>query len=412
MTGMDTRTKPWAPRRTPRLRGAVVALAGAAALVAASGTSGVAAAAEPQPRLVLHELPDPATVLGSAKPDAKTTWVAGAKVIDGSLVPVVYAQDLRRGPGWTELPTVPGADGRFNDVDAPSPRDGWVVGDGTAVFDPDAPPPVVTTQHWDGRKWKEHPFTLQKGAQSGGLLSVSARTPSDAWAAGFVDIVDRVIEDPEGGPPQYETHWEGVISHWNGKKWRQVPIPRNHAGNWVLNSIDVAGPDDVWAVGVAYEDFQPIVMHYDGRTWTEMPRPPVKAEGAMLNGVTAKDARDVWVVGRADNDSTGERRGLIMHWDGRTWTEVAAPPQARNLNNVDIAPGGVVAVGIGRDAQGFEAATVVRVTDGKASALDLPPLGRTSSAWNVGVAYGQVTAVGMYTTADSQAHGLVLTGRV
>jgi hypothetical protein len=45
----------------------------------------------------------------------------------------------------------------------------------------------------------------------------------------------------------------------------------------------------------------------------------------VLNGVSATSARNAWAVGYYDNDGTGARDTLILHWDGKRWTQARSP---------------------------------------------------------------------------------------
>ena len=74
-----------------------------------------------------------------------------------------------------------------------------------------------------------------------------------------------------------------------------------------LVSVWGTGPDDVWAVGGTEE--RGLVLHWDGESWS-----PVE---------TGADALLWWVYGfRADDIYAAGERGLLLHYDGSTWQRV------------------------------------------------------------------------------------------
>jgi hypothetical protein len=87
----------------------------------------------------------------------------------------------------------------------------------------------------------------------------------------------------------------------NGWCW-EAPLPTGEP----LYMVSERAPDDVWAVGGIG-----LVMHYDGTTWTRQ-----YVGTTDLHGVAAIAADDVWIAGY---------RGVVAHFDGSGWTEGALP---------------------------------------------------------------------------------------
>lgn len=111
------------------------------------------------------------------------------------------------------------------------------------------------------------------------------------------------------------------------------------------NFFDVWGtaPDDIYAVGSAG-----LVMHWDGRSWSEVVGvPPVAFDLLSISGNRPDEthpAGDIYVVGLG---------GTILHYDGVAWTQQGMPmddggvPMTRDLHAVATgAYGRATAVGV------------------------------------------------------------------
>jgi len=58
-----------------------------------------------------------------------------------------------------------------------------------------------------------------------------------------------------------------------------------------------------------------VVLHWDGRTWTQVPTPLGDLHDVVPSGVVATSANSVWVIA----NGSLEAYGVAMHWDGRRW---------------------------------------------------------------------------------------------
>ncbi|MFD9066765.1 WD40/YVTN/BNR-like repeat-containing protein [Kitasatospora purpeofusca] len=382
-----------------------LSLIGALAALLAGGVLPATASAAPEPtpaagaaRWTAAKLPSGNTVLtGSTRPDARTTWAAGFRVVPGSdgtvgFDPVLYARDDRRDGKWTEVPTAPAGTDRINAVAATSARDGWLVGDSGRGGGP------VMTQHWNGRSWQLEPAPMPVDSVGGGLLGIAALTPNNAWAAGW-------SQGPDGHV--------GIVQHWNGRSWRQVELPAPFR-SWGLGAIAAAGPDDVWAVGNGYsEDDRPVALHFDGRGWSVVPVPAFGGLYGEFNDVVVKGPRDVWAVGRVVLDEKDRGHALLMHWDGRAWTRVEAPEGAGAVSGAASSPDGIVTVG--RVSGGGEAAYALRVTGSRATSLGFPESGAGTAywSWKVSTTGREVTVTGAFNYEKQQLpQPMVMTTRL
>jgi hypothetical protein len=114
-----------------------------------------------------------------------------------------------------------------------SPHDVWAVG---IRHDATQRHARTLIDHWNGKTWSVvpspdpmRPFTTAV------LHSMAARSPKDAWAAGYYQVGD-----------VYKT----LIEHWNGSGWRTVPS-RDLAGSQtssVLAGVSVAPHYGAWPV--------------------------------------------------------------------------------------------------------------------------------------------------------------------
>ncbi|MBO2453605.1 hypothetical protein J4573_41400 [Actinomadura barringtoniae] len=134
--------------------------------------------------------------------------------------------------------------------------------------------------HWDGKAW--HPETTPPIAR-GKLLAVSGTSPTDVWAVGAADRA-------------------GLIMHYDGASWAQVPSPSTR---FPLTGVAAIAADDAWAVG------RDRVLRWNGRKWSR-----VKAPITAANTITALAPDDIWVAGG---------RGELAHFDGRRWSVTASP---------------------------------------------------------------------------------------
>lgn len=198
-------------------------------------------------------------------------------------------------------------------------------------------------------------------------VATSAISPSDVWLVG----------NPQYGSDDQQATFE----HWNGNRWRQVPIPQLqrsfvsdvlavssddvwavgtfgddrilHWDGSVWSAVAIAGmpasaqllslsgeaADDVWAVGErnAGSRVRWYAVRFDGTSWTNVPttRPPAHVY-TRTRVVSVVDARDVWVTAFEYDAITQRGHNLLEHWDGERWTEVAGTHGKRHFDVVGV----------------------------------------------------------------------------
>jgi hypothetical protein len=116
-----------------------------------------------------------------------------------------------------------------------------------------------------------------------------------------------------------------VVVHWNGRTLRSFKPLQRSARYGQLSGIAAVASDDVWAVGRESAPWpQPrsaMIVHWDGRSWSEQAVPEMPAN-SWLEDIVAISREDVWTVG----GSFGvPQQPLVMHWDGRSWSIQPTP---------------------------------------------------------------------------------------
>ena len=134
------------------------------------------------------------------------------------------------------------------------------------------------------------------------LMSVTAVSPTDAWAVGV---------DPNS------TTNEALIENWNGTSWSVVPSPSVNGVADILFGVAAVSANNVWAVGRFGETnanvLQTLTENWNGTSWSVVPSPNVTGGGSdLLDGVTANPSTgDVVAVGAATL-ANGQANSLIL----------------------------------------------------------------------------------------------------
>ncbi len=281
--------------------------------------------------------------------------LTGAAVLGGAAFLGIPALDAAPAPappgGWRATP-VPLAKGDLTAVSALSDTNAWAVGyqlTGTAGAEDIAEHVAL---RWDGRTWTKA-STLPNNMFPQVL---AARSDTDVWVSGsFAAHWDgttwtpRPLEPDPAGRVRTDgialgtggTAWlagqalamggvkTGVpaVQKWDGTAWRRQALPDTGKGE--LLSIVAVADDDVWAAGVAYAagadaPQQSLLLHFDGSTWTRVAAPA--AGTSWIGALTALGPDDVWAVGGKMVD--GVEHPYALHWDGSAWKASATPKAA------------------------------------------------------------------------------------
>jgi hypothetical protein len=206
--------------------------------------------------------------------------------------PVAYHWD---GSAWSLLttPTLPAA-ASLAAVSASSATDAWAVG-WTGGYTH-----IALSEHWNGSAWSVVPGPGSK-AKFFALRGVADLSPTSAYAIG---------SDP------------GVAYHWDGTAWRTVTLRDT---SFMASSITAVSATDIWLIGSTSAGATAEAMNFNGTTWTVVPLQQPTANTAILNGVTAVAANDIWAVGDLRSASGATVGTLTEHWNGSAWSIVPSP---------------------------------------------------------------------------------------
>jgi len=219
------------------------------------------------------------TLLAVAATSATNAWAVGWYVPAGA-----GNADTRTliehwdGTSWTLAPqSASSIPGQLDDVSGT----GWAVGS--------QPAGGGLIEHWNGRVWSVAPGPDLGAAIVANLTGVSATSPSNIWAVGYLLTPGLQLNT--------------IIEHYDGTGWTLSPSP-DFA---LLDGVAATSPADAWAAGLGPND-NPLVLHYDGTSWVPV---PVQGGGG-LGGVSASSPASVWAVG--DLIDQGEPSGpLALH---------------------------------------------------------------------------------------------------
>lgn len=165
---------------------------------------------------------------------------------------------------------------------------------------------------------------------------VSSSGPDDAWAVGVYADSDALNA--------------GLAEHWNGTSWELATLPVPSGDQATLDAVDDVAPDNVWAVGTTYNgsagtspDGVTLIEHFDGTSWSIIPSPNgatgTPGDSNILDAIAGTDPDDLWAAGYVSNNDIGDLTMLFEHWNGTSWSLVAAPGKG---NKFEIASSLVV----------------------------------------------------------------------
>lgn len=233
---------------------------------------------------------------------------------------------------WEQVPSpAPGGGSMLYGVDGVAADDVWAVGWEKDYFNQYSYDALSLVLHWDGSTWSVVPSPSPGVYPDGGidvyLYDVAAVSATDVWAVGtYLD------QHPGDGFLGFQS----LALHWDGEEWTQVETPSTPVGGTgaMLEDLAVLAPDDIYAVGfrVAPEygavSTVGLLLHWDGSSWTALPHPPiVSIDEHWLRGVAVLGPDDLWVVGGHSGGGYGPADDpYVARWDGSNWTVMDDAP--------------------------------------------------------------------------------------
>ena len=178
------------------------------------------------------------------------------------------------------------------------------------------------------------------GVTVGGLWAGSAR---DAWLAGDE------CADPTTCGDTNPSNGTVVVSHWDGRSWRNVTPPAAYINSPLdqgVVAVAATSGSDAWVLAargageVAYTD----ALHLTGTGWAD----PVRLDAAIQTAV-APSPSQLWAFGEP---SWSGPPGYFAHFSGGTWTHGSFPfsgtaTAARSASDVWVGGGGNGTAGLG-----------------------------------------------------------------
>jgi hypothetical protein len=225
----------------------------------------------------------------------KVRWLAvvsAAALTTGIAVPVLASTgqpgtEQASVPGWRVTRLLPGIGSAT--IVASSTTDAWLAGGSTIL-------------HWTGGTWQSVPAPASiKKAVATPVLALAPGQPSAAWAFDYT-------QNPDNGVNR------AFAVRWTGKGWSS---PTLFAQGTVIQTAVAPARNDVWAFGGDY------AVRYNGTKWSTAP-----STGIGVWSASALSGSDIWVVGSPPGTVKGNFRIVVKHWDGKKWTAARLPAVA------------------------------------------------------------------------------------
>jgi hypothetical protein len=186
----------------------------------------------------------------------------------------------------------------LNSVSATSPTNAWAAGAFNSEF---AGPGTGFTLHWNGRSWSR---VASAPASHGDPVEVAATAARLAWLIGC---------PCQGGPAG------AVTGFWNGKAWKTVPTPVAKPESAGDGTAVAASGHLAWAAGEycrkcvsGTPGTLPFILRWTGKGWKLT---TVPAKDILVLGLAVTSAKNAWAVG----STSASDKTVILHWNGKAW---------------------------------------------------------------------------------------------
>ena len=302
----------------------VAALAGASVLIASTASAATGWTVTSVPQTGNNTI-----LLGAAARTSTDAWAVGEQFAAAGQAPPPPVSYHWNGSAWSIVatPTL-GVSSALLAVSASTATDAWAVGfsvlgrhdDGTLI------------EHWNGTAWSVNTSLVVTGFVAE-LTGVADLSPTDAWAVG------------QGNST--------ILEHWNGSAWSSVTVPDPDFTPGADESISASSATDIWVVGTTVNTTTGTTtaeaLHFNGTAWAVVPMQQPGTNTPTISAVTAISATDAWAVGE-DIGATSAPGGstLIEQWNGAKWSIVPSPTPGADPGLTGVAARGssdVYAVG-------------------------------------------------------------------
>jgi hypothetical protein len=232
------------------------------------------------------------------------------------------------GTSWSpvKLPPLSGSTD-IASVSASSANDAWAAGQSCNDLNGSC---NVLLLHWNGKTWSK--MTIPRLADMyADLYSVADLSPTNAWAVGT-------------------SEFGSLALHWNGSSWVDVPVPGNSGFNQGIDAVAaIPGTSEIWALEAASGG--QLMLKWNGSEFLGVGLPARTRNLAdfEFTDVAASSTTNAWDVGYALSGS-GTEPSLTAQWNSRKWSVVASPnaEPANELFGVETSSAtSAFAVGVG-----------------------------------------------------------------
>jgi hypothetical protein len=279
-----------------RLRWAAVITPVALAAAVASAAPDAAAATAPNGWHIAKTFAPGSTIFSVAGLAASDGWLAGGNATNGLLV------QHWNGNSWGSVPTPASLNstGVANAVVAGSGKTVWAFDDQSSGTE------NAVALRRTSRSWVAYRFPK--------FSTVNAATvfgPADAWEFGELFV-------PKLAP---------YVRRFNGKAWTNVRTPI------VPTDASAVSASDIWAVGQTVASLDSRDQVFAAAQWTHgkwrllhFPKLRLpKGVAVMLPHVVALGPANVWVDLALQKGMGAYPGAILLHFDGRKWTQVSVP---------------------------------------------------------------------------------------
>ncbi|RKE20435.1 DNA-directed RNA polymerase specialized sigma24 family protein [Streptomyces sp. TLI_171] len=141
---------------------------------------------------------------------------------------------------------------------------------------------------------------------------------------------------------------------------------------------------------------RPLLLHYDGRAWSRVAAPDLDSRYGELTHLVAAGPGDIWAAGNENPDLSRHQQALVAHFDGRAWSHRDTGVELGTLNGLTRTPDGIAVVGVVVE-NGVYRPTGAQLRRGGWESLDLPQGPTIGGRYPRGIVSiaGRLTVVGL-----------------
>jgi hypothetical protein len=233
-----------------------------------------------------------------------------------------------------------------------------------------------------GGRWVREPLVAGINKQ---LVAIAAGSKHSIWAVGGSGSVDTtpLIERSSGGKFRRVTPDWGInngrflsvsassatnvwvaglgatLLRWNGKAWHLRTDDANESAPMTFMSVSSSGPRNVWAIAyIADTEGHYLLVHWNGRKWSNDPAP----SGVALTAIATTSTGRAWAVGY--KIVKGIYYGYASHRDGKRW--IGSRVLGGSSQLVSVSACGAHAFAVGEDhGSTRDAAAITEWSDGR-----------------------------------------------